>query len=72
MGLWYAFGPVDGYALIEPPDLKTGAGLAVKIGSSGSFAKFETTPLLSQAETLEALEFAGTVGYVSPAAGATV
>ena len=71
-GLWYAFGQYDGFALIEAPDPIAGAGIAVAIGSSGAFTKFETTPLLSQAEALEALEVAATVHYAAPAeAGVT-
>jgi uncharacterized protein with GYD domain len=71
-GLWYAFGDADGYALMEAPDNKTAAGISIAIGSSGGFRKFETTPLMSQAEALEALEFAGGVGYAPPAEAATV
>jgi uncharacterized protein with GYD domain len=66
-GLWYAFGEGDGFALIEAPDNKSAAGLAIKIASSGSFRKFETTPLMTQDETLEALQFAAGVQYASPA-----
>jgi uncharacterized protein with GYD domain len=71
-GLWYAFGARDGFALMEAPDNTTAAGLAVAIGSSGAFTKAETTPLLSQAEALEALEFAAGVRYAAPAAAAAV
>jgi uncharacterized protein with GYD domain len=66
-GLWYAFGETDGFALMEAPDNKTAAGLAVAIGSSGAFSKFATVPLMSQAEALEALEIAQGVGYTRPA-----
>jgi uncharacterized protein with GYD domain len=67
-GLWYAFGDVDGFALLEAPDNKTAAALAVAIGSSGAFSKFSTTPLLNMNEALEALEFAGeSVHYTKPA-----
>jgi len=67
-GLWYAFGDVDGFALMEAPDNKTAAGLALAIGSSGAFSKFQTTPLMGMDEALEALEFAGeSVHYTKPA-----
>jgi uncharacterized protein with GYD domain len=67
-GLWYAFGDVDGFALLEAPDNKAAAALAIAIGSSGAFSKFSTTPLLSMNEALEALEFAGeSVHYTKPA-----
>ena len=71
-GLWYAFGEHDGYALMEAPDNRTAAGIAIAIGSSGAFRTFETTPLMSQEEALEALELAGGVRYAAPAEAATV
>jgi uncharacterized protein with GYD domain len=52
---------------MEAPDNKTAAGLALAIGSSGAFSKFETTPLMSMTEALEALEIAQGVGYTRPA-----
>ena len=67
-GLWYAFGDVDGFAVMEAPDNKSAAGLALAIGSSGAFTKFQTTPLMGMDEALEALEFAGeSVHYTKPA-----
>ena len=66
-GLWYAFGEGDGFALIEAPSNTSMAGVAVKIASSGAFRKFETTPLMTQAETLEALKFAQRFEYAPPA-----
>src|SRR5918911_2256159 len=58
-GLWYAFGDTDGFALMEAPDNKTAAALAVAIGSSGALSKFPTTPPMSMDEEPEAPEFAG-------------
>ena len=66
-GLWYAFGESDGFALIEAPDNKSAAGISIAIASSGAFRKFETTALMTQAETLEALQFAAGVQYAAPA-----
>ncbi len=66
-GLWYAFGESDGFALIEAPDNQNAAGVAIAIASSGAFRKFETTPLMTQAETLEALRVAAGVHYTAPA-----
>jgi uncharacterized protein with GYD domain len=68
-GLWYAFGEGDGFALIEAPDNKTAAGLVIAITSSGAFRMFETTPLMTQAEALEALRVASAVQYAAPAEG---
>jgi uncharacterized protein with GYD domain len=66
-GLWFAFGEGDGFALIEAPDNTAAAGIAIAIASSGAFRKFETTPLMTQTETLEALRFAAGVAYAPPA-----
>jgi uncharacterized protein with GYD domain len=66
-GLWYAFGDADGFALVEAPDNATAAGLSMAITSSGAFRKLETTPLMTQAETLEALHTAAGVRYAPPA-----
>jgi len=71
-GLWYAFGAQDGFALIDAPDNKTAASLVLAITSSGAFTKFETTPLMTQAETLEVLELAGSLHYSAPAEAAAV
>jgi uncharacterized protein with GYD domain len=67
-GLWYAFGANDGFALIEAPDNVTSAALVLKIASSGAFRRFETTVLMTQEETLEALEKAQDIAYTPPAA----
>ena len=71
-GLWYAFGETDGFALMEAPDNKTAAALALAIGSSGAFSKFETIPLMTMPEALEALEAAQGVGYTKPAEAVSV
>jgi uncharacterized protein with GYD domain len=68
-GLWYAFGEADGFALIEAPDNNAAAGLSIAIASSGGFRMFETTPILTLAETVEALQFAAGVLYAAPAVG---
>jgi len=66
-GLWYAFGEADGFALIEAPDNQTAAGLLIAITASGAFRKFETTPLMTVDETLDALHVAANVHYTAPA-----
>ena len=69
MGLWYAFGDSDGFALIEAPDTVTSAGIAIAINASGAFRKFETTVLMTQDELLKALTKAQDVSYVAPGVG---
>jgi uncharacterized protein with GYD domain len=67
-GLWYAFGQSDGFALIEAPDQVTSASVAIAIGASGAFSKYETTVLMTQDELLKALNKAQDVEYVAPGA----
>ena len=66
-GLWYAFGDADGFALVEAPDNTQMAAISIAITSSGAFRKFETTPLMTQSEALDALHAAAQVHYAPPA-----
>ncbi|MEO3435164.1 GYD domain-containing protein [Inquilinus sp. CAU 1745] len=67
-GFWYAFGSRDGYNLWEAPDNVSMAAVAIAIGGGGALSKFETTPLLSVEETLDALSRAQSIGYRKPGA----
>jgi uncharacterized protein with GYD domain len=67
--IWYAFGDQDGFALIEAPDNVRAASVAIAISSSGAFTRFETTPVMTQEETLEALRAAAEVGYTPAGTG---
>jgi len=67
-GFWYAFGTSDGYTLWEAPDNVSMAAVGIAITGGGALSKFETTPLLTVEETLEALRRAQKVGYRSPGA----
>ena len=65
-GFWYAFGAYDGYCLWEAPDNVSMAAVGLAITGGGALSKFETTPLLTVEETLEALRLAQKVGYQPP------
>ena len=67
LGYWYAFGEVDGYALIEAPDDVAVAGLLVKVAASGALS-VSTTKLLTVDEALQAFQRAGEVDYRPPGA----
>ena len=67
-GFWYAFGAYDGYTLWEAPDNVSMAAVAIAISSGGALSKFETTPLLTIEETLDALTRARAVAYRPPGA----
>ena len=65
-GFWYAFGSFDGYNLWEAPDNVSMAAVAIAISGGGALTKFETTPLLTVEETMDALRRAQEVGYKAP------
>jgi uncharacterized protein with GYD domain len=65
-GFWYAFGAYEGYCLWEAPDNISMAAVGLAITGGGALSKFETTPLLTVEETLEALKLAQKVGYRQP------
>lgn len=67
-GYWYSFGDADGYLLAELPDDVTAAGTLIKAVSSGAFASFSTTKLLTVEEALQALRAGGGVEYRAPGA----
>jgi uncharacterized protein with GYD domain len=65
LGYWYAFGEVDGYALIEAPDDIAAASLLAKVAASGALS-VSTTKLLTIDEALEAFRRAADVDYRPP------
>ena len=67
-GFWYAFGEYDGYNLWEAPDNVAMAAAAIALSGGGALSKFETTPLLSVEETLQALRRSQEVRYRPPGA----
>ncbi len=65
-GFWYAFGTYDGYNLWEAPDNVSMVAVAIAICGGGALSKFETIPLVTVEETVEALRRVQTVGYRTP------
>jgi uncharacterized protein with GYD domain len=65
-GFWYAFGAYDGYCIWEAPDNISMAAVGLAITGGGALSKFETIPLLTVEETLDALRRAQKVGYRPP------
>ncbi len=65
-GFWYAFGTYDGYNLWEAPDNVSMVAVAIAICGGGALSKFETIPLVTVEETVEALRRVQTVGYQTP------
>ena len=67
-GFWYAFGEYDGYTLWEAPDNASMATVAIAISGGGALSKFETIPLLTIKETIDALGRVQKVNYSAPGA----
>ena len=65
-GFWFAFGEYDAYNLWEAPDNVSMAAVAIAISAGGALSKFETTPLMTVEETLEALGRAQKIAYRPP------
>jgi hypothetical protein len=53
-------------ALVELPDNKAAAALALGIGASGALSKYHTTVLMTQDEAMEAMRRAGDISYIPP------
>jgi len=66
---YFAFGDTDGIAICEFPDNASVAAFSLKASSSGAFARFETTPLLTAEEAQSAMQRVKTsnVKYRPPA-----
>jgi uncharacterized protein with GYD domain len=65
-GFWYAFGAYDGYCLWEAPHNVSMAAVGFAITGGGALSKYETTPLLTVEEAIEALRLAQKVRYEPP------
>lgn len=67
---YFAFGPFDALVITDMPDSVSAAAIAMAIAAGGAVSNIQTTPLMSAAETLDAMRKAGTCGYRSVLAGA--
>lgn len=63
---YFAFGAFDAVLICEFPDNVTAAACSMAVGSTGSFSKFETTVLMTAAESVEAMKKAKAMSYTSP------
>jgi uncharacterized protein with GYD domain len=60
---YYAFGDFDVIAITEFPDNISAAAIAMAFAAGGSLNRLQTTPLLTNAEALDAMKKAGNCGY---------
>jgi uncharacterized protein with GYD domain len=66
IGWWMAFGDYDVVLVIEMPDNQAAAGLAMAVAAGGACRTVKTTPLLSIAEGVAAMQKAAACGYKPP------
>jgi uncharacterized protein with GYD domain len=62
---FFAFGPFDVLAITEFPDNISAAAISIAFAAGGAVSNIQTTPLLTAAQTVEALRKAATCGYKS-------
>lgn len=60
---WFAFGDYDIVCIAEMPDNVAAAAIAIAFAGGGACKSVKTTPLMSTAEALEALQKAAHAGY---------
>jgi uncharacterized protein with GYD domain len=66
VALYHSFGKYDVVAIIDMPGNVTAAAAALAIAAGGHLKAFETTPLMTVAETMEAASKAGRIRYSTP------
>ncbi len=62
-----SFGEYDAYVIVTLPDSVTAEALQIAGNAGGGFKVLRTTPLLSVAEAMTAMEKAGTIRPMPPA-----
>jgi uncharacterized protein with GYD domain len=68
---YFAFGDYDFVLITELPDNVSAAALAIAASAGGACKSVKTTPLMENAEGLEALRKAATSGYRAPTSSRT-
>jgi len=64
---YFAFGDYDVVAVLELPKDTDAAAFSIAAAAGGAIKAIKTTPLMSIADGISAIEKAGRIGYVSPA-----
>lgn len=59
--MYFCFGDYDGIAISEFPSNVDAAAVALTVGSSGAFAKLQTTVLISMDEAVKAMQKASKI-----------
>ena len=64
---YFAFGDYDVVAVLELPGDIDAAAFSIAAAAGGAIKSIKTTPLMSIADGISAMQKAGRIGYVSPA-----
>jgi uncharacterized protein with GYD domain len=64
---FFAFGEFDAVLIVEAPDNKGAASVALAVAATGSVSRYVTTVLMTPAEGVEAMKGANKVMYTPPA-----
>jgi uncharacterized protein with GYD domain len=67
---YFAFGQHDAVLITEMPDNISAAAIALAFAAGGALRNCQTTPLMTNAEALDAMRKASTCGYKSLTAAA--
>jgi len=63
---YFAFGDYDIVAVLELPGDIDAAAFSIAAAAGGAIKSIKTTPLMSIADGISAMQKAGRIGYVSP------
>jgi uncharacterized protein with GYD domain len=63
---WFCWGEYDLVAILDMPDEETMAAASIAFAAGGALKSMRTTPLLSMAQGVKAMEKAGGVAYRPP------
>ena len=63
---YFAFGDYDVVAVMDLPQNVDAAAFSIAAAAGGAIKSIKTTPLMSVADGIAALQKAGRIGYVSP------
>jgi uncharacterized protein with GYD domain len=63
---YFAFGDYDVVAVLELPGDIDAAAFSIAAAAGGAIKSIKTTPLMSIADGISAMQKAGRIGYVSP------
>jgi uncharacterized protein with GYD domain len=64
--LYFTFGEYDVALIVDLPDTKAAAALALTVSASGAVSRYKTTVLLTPEEAMDAMRRAGDISYAPP------